>query len=99
MGSFVFVMVIAGVTAALLLAAARACFVFVVKIEGGIPRATRGKVAVHFLRTIAEVCQRHGVQAGWIAGIRKGRRITLAFSHGIPAGCRQQLRNEWVIAG
>jgi hypothetical protein len=70
---------------------------FVVKIESGVPRATRGKVAANFLQTLAEACQRNNINHGWIGGVRKGKRIALVFSAAIPKNCQQQIRNEWVM--
>ncbi|MBI3469026.1 MAG: DUF3634 family protein [Planctomycetes bacterium] len=79
--------------------AIRPRYTFVVRIKAGSPRVTRGKVAVTFLRRIAEVCERNRVQRGWVGGIQKERRIALAFSRHIPPDCRQQLRNEWLLFG
>jgi hypothetical protein len=71
---------------------------FLVKIENGLPRTARGKVAAVFLQTIGEACQRNGVRRGWIGGVRTGKRIALVFSSAIPKSCQQQIRNEWVMS-
>lgn len=73
--------------------------VFVVRIGGGMPRAARGRVTRSFLQDIAEACSRHGVRRGSIRGVPEGRRINLVFSPGIPAPCRQQIRNLWGVSG
>lgn len=73
--------------------------VFVVRIGGGVPRAARGQVTRGFLQDIAEACARHGVRRGSIRGVAEGRRINLVFSPGIPAPCRQQIRNLWGVSG
>ncbi len=70
---------------------------FVIRIEDGRPRATRGKVARGFLQEVGDACERHDVRRGTIAGIAQGRQIQLRFSGPIPPGCRQQLRNIWNI--
>jgi hypothetical protein len=75
-------------------------YVFVVQFDGQGARVTRGKVTPAFLERFAEVCREGGVAQGWVGGIPRGRRrISLAFSRGIPEGCRQQLRNLWLQHG
>jgi hypothetical protein len=73
--------------------------VFVVRVEEGKARVVRGKVTQTFLQEIGETCARHGVRRGVVRGIANGSRIALAFSGGIPATCRQQLRNLWHLSG
>src|SRR4051812_14556696 len=70
--------------------------VFVVRIGRAGPRISRGKVTAAFLQDVAEVCREEGVTGGWVGGVRQGRRISLVFSWGFPAACRQRLRNLWV---
>ena len=72
---------------------------FVVRIKGGVPRVVRGTVTRSFLQQIAETCGRHGVSHGVVRGVVKGRRITLAFTEGMPPPCQQQLRNLWALSG
>jgi hypothetical protein len=74
-------------------------YLFVVRIAGGVPRATRGKVTAAFLQHVARACAEHGVSHGWIGGVPRGRQVALAFSRGMPPSCRQQLRNLWVMNG
>ena len=71
---------------------------FVVRIASGVPRVARGTVTKAFVAEVGEVCRRHGVRNGAVRGVVKDRRITLAFSAGISAPCRQQLRNLWSIS-
>jgi hypothetical protein len=73
-------------------------YVFVVSIKGGLPRVTQGKVTGAFLHQVREVCQRNGVEQGWLGGVQRGQRTALVFSRHFPPGCRQQLRNGWLLA-
>jgi hypothetical protein len=72
---------------------------FIVRIKGGVPRVTRGTVTRAFLQEIAETCGRHDVSNGVVRGVVEGRRITLAFTRGMPPPCQQQLRNLWALSG
>ena len=72
---------------------------FVVRIKRGVPRVASGTVTRAFLQEIAETCSRHGVSHGAVRGMVNGRRITLAFTPGMPAPCQQQLRNLWALSG
>lgn len=67
---------------------------FIVKIDRGELRVTKGKVQADFL-DIREVCREHGVTSGWIGGVKQGKAIALRFSRNIPPGCQQRLRNIW----
>ncbi len=72
---------------------------FVVKIARGEPRVVKGTVTGAFLQEAREVCGRHGVEDGRVRGVVKDGRIALEFSDNMPAPCRQQLRNVWVLSG
>jgi hypothetical protein len=74
-------------------------YVFVVHVEAGRARAVRGKVTDTFLQEISTVFREHGLSRGAVRGVARGRRIALAFSAGIPASCRQRLRNIWAMCG
>jgi hypothetical protein len=74
-------------------------FVFVVRIESGKPRLSRGKVTAGFLHQVSEMCDSAGVARGWVGGVLRGKRIALLFSRSIPPPCRQQLRNQWLLHG
>ena len=76
---------------------AQPSFVFLVRMEEGVPRVVRGKVTVAFQQRIREACGRNSVQSGWIGGVRRGKRIGLIFSRHFSPACQQQLRNEWVM--
>lgn len=82
-----------------LYAASRSRAVFVVRIEGGVPRAARGQVTRGFLQDVGEILARHRVRWGSIRGVADGRRINLEFSAGISGPCRQQIRNLWGVSG
>jgi hypothetical protein len=73
-------------------------YAFEIRIEGGQANARKGKVTSTFLVGVAEICQECGVNRGWIAGVRRGRRIALRFSRHFPRDSRQRLRNEWQAA-
>jgi hypothetical protein len=72
---------------------------FVVRVDGGLPRAVRGVVTPAFLEEVRRVCDEKGVTRAKVSGFVRGRRIVLAFSRGIPPGGRQQLRNWWTLSG
>ena len=72
---------------------------FVVRIRGGRPKATYGKVTDAFLAEVAELCRELNISSGEIRGVARGRRLRLWFSREIPGGCRQRLRNWWVMSG
>jgi hypothetical protein len=74
-------------------------YVWVVKVQGGVTRVSRGKVTAAFVQQVEDACHRNGVRDGWVGGVRKGGRVSLDFSRGIPPACRQQLRNEWALSG
>jgi hypothetical protein len=74
-------------------------YAFVVRVGGGIPRAVKGTVTAAFLEQVRRVCAENGVLSGTVRGVVRGRRISLAFSGGIPPGARQQLRNWWALSG
>jgi hypothetical protein len=72
-------------------------YLFLVKIEDGDLRVTRGKVSANFLAEMDEAVTRNGVRHGWVGGVRRGQKICLAFSRSIPPGCQQQIRNLWAM--
>jgi Protein of unknown function (DUF3634) len=74
-------------------------YVFVVRIESGKPRVSRGKVTAGFLHQVGEICGSAGVACGWMGGVLRGKRIALLFSRSIPPSCRQRLRNQWLLHG
>jgi hypothetical protein len=74
-------------------------YVFDIRIEGGQPSVRQGKVTPAFLDQVAVECQESAVVRGWIAGVRRGRRVALLFSRDFPPGPQQRLRNEWTVAG
>jgi hypothetical protein len=71
---------------------------FIVKIDQGEPRVTKGKVLAEFLDNIREVCREQGIMSGWVGGVKQGKAIALRFSRSIPPGCQQRLRNIWFSA-
>src|SRR5438445_10311731 len=70
---------------------------FIVRIKRGYPRVFKGKVAGPFLEEVADVCREAGIERGWVAGVRRGKRIMLVFSWHIPTDVQQRLRNLWAI--
>ncbi len=72
---------------------------FVVRVTAGEPKVVRGTVTPAFLQQVRELCCRHGVEHARVRGVFCGRRISLAFSRGVPPAAQQQLRNWWVMSG
>jgi hypothetical protein len=72
---------------------------FLLRIDAGRVRLTRGKVTDAFLADVGEVCRDLGVTAGWVGGVRRGRRVVLAFSWRLTPAFRQRLRNLWTLHG
>jgi hypothetical protein len=72
---------------------------FVVRVDGGVPRPVKGTVTAAFLDQVRQVCAEQGASSGTVSGLVRGRRISLAFSGGIPPAARQRLRNWWAISG
>lgn len=68
---------------------------FVLRIRGGKLTPARGRVTAAFLHTAIGIVEENGVEQGWIAGERHGKRVRLAVSRSFPAGAAQQLRNAW----
>jgi hypothetical protein len=69
--------------------------VWVIRIRAGVPFLVKGKISRTAVAELAEVLQRHGVRRGAIYGLNRRGAVTLGFSRGIPANCRQALRNVW----
>ena len=69
--------------------------VFKIRFAKGALRVTRGKVTPDFQLQVAEIFRQWQIRRGWLAAVRRERRMTLVFSHNVPPGCRQQLRNLW----
>jgi hypothetical protein len=69
--------------------------VFKIRVSRGSLRVTRGKVTADFQQQAAEILEQWKISRGWVAAVRRGRRLTLVFSYSVPPGCRQQLRNLW----
>jgi hypothetical protein len=76
-------------------------FLFLVRIRDGVLYVSKGKVIAAFLESIREVCTEHGIRRGWVGGIAlgRGKKVRLVFSRSIPEGCRQRLRNLWLLQG
>jgi hypothetical protein len=70
---------------------------FIVRLKRSGPRVIKGKVTAAFLQEVLEICDSAGVRRGWLAGLRRGKRIVLVFSWHIPAPVRQRLRNLWAL--
>lgn len=74
-------------------------YAFVVSVEGGVPRVSRGKVMPAFLEEVGHACAELGVSHGWVAGVQRGRRVALTFSRHFAPAARQRLRNLWTLHG
>ncbi|MFI5458271.1 MAG: DUF3634 family protein [Isosphaerales bacterium] len=94
-----FVLVLTALLVWALWSASRPTPAFVIRVVGGVPRVVRGTVTPGFLQDVAQTCRRHGVSHAVVRGVVRGERIALAFSSGMPASCRQQLRNLWGLSG
>jgi hypothetical protein len=68
---------------------------FVVSVDHGEPRVTKGKVHADFVASIREICREYGIRSGWIGGVTQGKAIALRFSRSIPYAGQQRLRNVW----
>ena len=88
-------LVVVAFAAIVLWYALRPRYVFVIRIQGGVARNTHGRVALSFVTEVEDVCREHEIRSGWVAGVQRGKRVTLAFSWSIPAATRQRLRNVW----
>jgi Protein of unknown function (DUF3634) len=69
--------------------------VFKIRFARGSLRVTQGKVTADFQQQAREIFDQWRISRGWVAAVRRGKRPTLVFSHSVPPGCRQQLRNLW----
>jgi Protein of unknown function (DUF3634) len=92
--AFNLILVAALVAVAWLVLQAR--FVFVIRITRGMARRAKGRVTAEFVDAVSDTCADLGISNGWVGGVRRGRRIVLTFSFGMPPRCRQRLRNIWV---
>ena len=70
-------------------------FEFRVRISRGSLRLTNGKITRDGLSELKSICDEWQIKRGWIGGVRRSGRIKLSFSHSVPPGCRQQIRNMW----
>jgi hypothetical protein len=68
---------------------------FTVVIEDSRAELRQGKARAAFVTDCTEIAQQQGIDHGVIYGVRKGDRMSLAFSGNIPAGDRQRFRNAW----
>jgi len=93
----VFNITLVGLVAAAFIFALQRRYLFVVRVKDGMARVSRGKLTQAYLEEIHEVCREARIARGWIGGIRRGRRVVLAFSYNIPTPCQQRLRNLWML--
>jgi len=68
---------------------------FVVQIENGDVRVTKGKVPDSFLREVRDFSKEEKLTSGILRGKRQDTFIRLVFSADIPAFLHQKLRNIW----
>jgi hypothetical protein len=74
-------------------------YVFLLRIENGEPRVKKGKLTPAFLQFVAEACRDHGVERGWVRGVKRGKQIVLTFASGLSFGFQQRIRNGWHLHG
>jgi hypothetical protein len=99
LGKLVFLL-LAGLVIWGLWRAGRPPLLFTVRVRGGEPSPTAGKVTLVFLRQVREVAAEYGVLAGRVHGeVRRGGRVGLGFSVEFPAAAQQKLRNWWATFG
>jgi hypothetical protein len=72
-------------------------YLFVVRIQGDVAWLAKGKLTRAFLEEIDLVCRETPMARVWIGGVRRGGRVVLVFSRGIPSPCKQRLRNLWMM--
>ena len=72
-------------------------YAFIVRMEAGAARLTRGKVTDAFLEDLRLACRDEPNATGWVSGVHRGRRVVLRFSRRIPLPLRQRLRNVWSL--
>jgi hypothetical protein len=95
----IFKVVVVGLVIGALWWAFQPRYTFVVRIEKGVPRLTKGKVTATFLQEVGQACAEGGIVTGWVGGVRRGRQVTLACSRRIPVPSQQRLRNLWMLHG
>lgn len=73
--------------------------VFVIRIRGGYPAVSKGKVSQALLGELVAVLKEKGIRGGAIYGVRRRGTVSLEFARGIPPGARQSIRNVWAMHG
>ena len=96
---FVLKLLFVGLFLGALYSAFRPRFVFVVRIENGVARVTKGTVPRLFLEEVNAICRHNQITRGSLKGVAKGRRILLTFSGPISQACQQRFRNAWCLHG
>ena len=94
-GDTLFAVVLLTVMGGIVWSAMQPRYEFVLRIRQGQVTPARGKVTTAFLTNVTGLVREHGIDRGWIAGERHGKRVRLIVSRGFPAGPAQQLRNAW----
>lgn len=72
---------------------------FVVRVENGAPRATKGTVTRAFLEEVRSICEAFEIRSGRVRGVVRDGRIRLEFSSAFPPPSQQRLRNWWAMEG
>lgn len=99
MNEWVFRLIVVAVAGCIIVALARKRYVFEIRVSDGVPVVRRGQVTRAFLDVLAEACRADGVTRGWVAGVPRGGRMTLKFSHHFAPGTQQRVRNQWHATG
>lgn len=68
---------------------------FIITIQAGEVRVTKGKVPAEFLDNLREACREFNIISGWIGCVARGKSIALRFSRGFPPSFQQRVRNMW----
>lgn len=70
---------------------------FVIRVRGGTPTASRGVVTTRFLAACGDVLRSHGIPSCTIRGFRSRDDVSLHFSREVPEAARQGVRNVWPL--
>jgi len=68
---------------------------FRLTIRNGKVRKRCGSAPLRFIQDVQDIITETGIKHGSIRAESAAGRIHLQFSHSIPEGCRQRIRNVW----
>jgi hypothetical protein len=67
--------------------------VFVIELEGGRARLTKGMATALWTSDCAEIAAEFGIAHGYVEGVRTPWGLGLRFSPDVPKECHQRFRN------